>query len=78
MRATRWLAALTVLWWAEGAMACPMCKEALFDPAQLPQRLSTARGYAASIALMLGMPLLLIGGVVALIVRAQRRARTLR
>ena len=53
--------------------SCPGCKEALFDPAQLPQRLSTARGYALSIGLLLMVPATLIGGLTALIVRAQRR-----
>ena len=55
------------------AMACPACKEALFDPSQLAQRLSTAKGYALSIALLLSVPALLIGGITALIIRAARR-----
>lgn len=53
--------------------ACPGCKESLFDPAQLPQRLATARGYALSIGLMLAMPLGLVVGVALLILRAQHR-----
>ena len=57
------------------AMACPGCKESLFDPAQLPQRLATARGYALSIGLMLAMPLGLVVGVALLILRAQHRER---
>ena len=57
--------------------ACPGCKEALFDPGQLQQRLAAARGYALSIGLMLGMPLALVGGVALLILRASRRARSL-
>ncbi len=50
-----------------------MCKEALLDPAQLPQKLRTAKGYALSIGLLLTMPIALVGGVTALIVRASRR-----
>ena len=57
------------------AMACPMCKESLFDPGQLPQKLSTARGYALSIGLMLAVPAALIAGVTMLVVRAARRAK---
>ena len=55
--------------------ACPGCKEGLFDPGQLQQKLATARGYALSIGLMLAMPLALVGGVALLILRASRRAR---
>ena len=58
---------------SEVVEACPGCKEALFDPSQLHQRLSTAKGYAFSIGLMLLMPVGLIGALTALIVRAQRR-----
>ena len=55
------------------AQACPGCKEALFDPAELPQRLSAAKGYALSIGLLLAVPAALVGGLTWLIVRAQRR-----
>lgn len=54
-------------------IACPGCKEALFDAGTLPQKLAAAKGYALSIGLMLAMPLLLIGSVGVLIVRAHRR-----
>ena len=57
-------------------MACPACKEALFDPGQLKQTLATAKGYAMSIALLLSVPAALIGGTAALIVRAHRRQRS--
>ena len=56
--------------------ACPACKEALFDPGQLKQTLATAKGYAMSIALLLSVPAVLIGGTAALIVRAHRRQRS--
>ena len=55
------------------ASACPMCKEALFDPGQLHQRLATAKGYALSIGLMLSVPVILVTTVATVIVRAQRR-----
>ncbi len=55
------------------AEACPGCKEALFDPGQLAQKLSTAKGYALSIAVLLTVPCALIATVTVLIVRAQRR-----
>ena len=57
------------------ASACPGCKEALFDPGQLPQKLATAKGYALSIGLMLGMPAALIGGIAWLIARGARPPR---
>ncbi len=57
--------------WHASASACPGCKEALFDPQELPQRLGAARGYAASIALLLLMPVGLIGGIAALVWRAR-------
>ena len=55
--------------------ACPGCKEALFDPSELPQKLSTARGYALSIGLMLAVPAALIAGITLSILRASRRSR---
>ena len=53
--------------------ACPGCKEALFDPGELPQKLATARGYALSIGLLLLVPFGLVGGLAALVGLAQRR-----
>ncbi len=55
------------------AMACPGCKEALFDPGQLPQKLATAKGYALSIGLLLAVPFGLIAGITLSILRASRR-----
>lgn len=60
------------------AAACPGCKEALFDPAQLPQKLATAKAYAVSIGVMLAVPTLLIGGLTALIVSSVRHRRSTR
>lgn len=53
--------------------ACPMCKEALGDPAQAQAVTRVARGYAVSIAALIGMPFILVSGVAMLIVRANRR-----
>lgn len=61
--------------WSAAAHACPGCKDALVEPTELPQRLGAARGYAASIALLLLMPAGLVGGIAALIWRSQRPPR---
>ncbi|GEM_PF-1924235 len=53
--------------------ACPACSESLFDPKQLHQRLSAAKGYALSIALLLCVLFGLVGGITALVMQAQRR-----
>ena len=66
---------LTVVVFPSLAQACPACKEALFDPGQLHHKLSTARGYALSIGLMLTIPLGLITAVGVAIACAQRRHR---
>ena len=72
---------ITLLWlFSQIAEACPACKEALFDPGQLHQKLSAAQGYALSIIVLLSVPALLIAGVTALMVREMlkgRRARSL-
>ena len=57
------------------AGACPGCKEALFDPGQLAEKLATAKGYALSIGVLLAVPFLLIGGYTLAIARAARRAK---
>ncbi|MBI3011455.1 MAG: hypothetical protein HYY58_03050 [Candidatus Omnitrophica bacterium] len=67
------LTSLTAMLTLAGAvMACPLCKESLFDPTQLQQKLSMAKGYALSIGLLLAMPAGLVGALALLIVRAQR------
>ncbi len=60
---------------ASSVWACPGCKDALVEPTELPQRLGAARGYAASIALLLLVPAGLVGGIAALIWRSQRPPR---
>lgn len=69
---SRLWAFLAVMLWAGSAWACPGCKEALYDPAQSKQVAATAKGYAISISLLLGVPVLLIGGVATAIVRQRR------
>ncbi len=59
--------------WPAAVLACPLCKEALFEVGQLQQKLSTARGYALSITLMLAVPSVLIAGIATLVVRSSRR-----
>ena len=61
--------------WAVSAQACPGCSEALFDPAQGAARVGTLRGYLVSIVVLLGVPVLMIGGMAMAVVRASRRAR---
>ena len=61
------------LLWPAVTWACPLCKELLTDPGQFSQKLATAKGYAASILLLLSVPALLIGGVTLLVVRSHRR-----
>lgn len=53
--------------------ACPGCKEALFEPGKVAQNLATARGYALSIALLLAVPVALIGTITLLIARARKK-----
>jgi hypothetical protein len=67
------LLALVLLSMVPQAEGCPGCKEALFDPAQLSQKLATAKGYALSIGLLLAVPFALVGAIAAIVVRAQRR-----
>ena len=64
-----------LLLFSQAAEACPGCKEALFDPSQLPQKLSAAKGYALSIMLLLSVPVLLIGTVTLAVVRARGKGR---
>ncbi len=68
------LGSLAVVTAARAVSACPMCKELLFEPGQITQRLSMASGYAIAIGLMLGMPIVLVGGVAVLLIRARRRS----
>ena len=57
------------------AEACPGCKEALFDPGKLTEKLATSKAYALSIGMLLTVPFLLVGGVAFAIARASRKRR---
>jgi hypothetical protein len=57
------------------AHACPLCGEALFDPAQGEASSRVAKGFILSIAALASMPFILAGTVATLIVRSARRAR---
>ena len=57
------------------AWACPGCKDALVDPAQVGTRLGMARGFAWSIGLLLAMPATLIGAVTLRVVWAARQRK---
>ena len=59
--------------WIPSASTCPDCKEALFDPGQIQQKRSTARGYAVSIGMLLTVPAGLVGGITTLILKSRRR-----
>jgi len=59
------------------ALACPLCKEALFDPGQAEATSRLAKGYTVSIATLLSIPLVLVGGIAIRVVRASRRANRL-
>lgn len=65
-----------IAWWMfqATAWACPLCKEALLDPGQAAAQSGLARGYAMSIAVLLGVPALLMGMIAWRIARASRRA----
>lgn len=74
-RRATWLLVFGLFLFTGVAWACPMCKEALGDPARPHTVTRAAKGYAVSIAALIGMPFLLVGGLATLIVRGHRRAR---
>ena len=55
------------------AGACPLCKDALVEPGQRAAQSRAARGYAFSIAALLGTPAVLIGGITTLVARSSHR-----
>ena len=57
----------TVLW------ACPTCSDGLFDPQGAATQSRVLKGYAVSIAALLGVPLLMVGGIAWRLVRSSRR-----
>ena len=71
-----WIVILTIAYLLAPftAAACPMCKESLFDPGQIGQKIATAKGYAISIGMLLAVPFILVASVIALVARSTRRA----
>lgn len=67
--------AIVILGVVPAASACPGCKEALFDPGQLSQKLATSKAYALSIGLLLSVPFLLIGGLSWLVIRSSKASK---
>ena len=58
-------------------LACPLCKEALFSPGEAAAQSRVVQGYAISIAVLLGIPILLVGGLALWLVRSARRTKHL-
>ena len=57
---------------ATNALACPFCRDALFAPAEAAVQRAAANGYLVSIVTLIGVPLLLVAGMVVWIVRSAR------
>jgi len=68
---------LFLAWWLWPVIvwACPFCSEALFSPGQTAAQQGVWKGYLVSIAVLIGIPLALVGTVACVIVRAIRRSR---
>ncbi len=60
--------------WSPDVAACPWCKGALFSPGEAAAKSGLAKGYALSIAALLGIPLLLVGGIAFAVIRSMRHA----
>lgn len=58
----------TLLW------ACPLCKDALLSTGDAAVARRAASGYTISIAALLGVPIVLIGGTTVALTRSARRA----
>ena len=69
------VAAVVMFLFAQAAHACPGCKEALFDPGQLAEKIATEKGYAFSIGVLLAVPFFLTGGLIAAVARSIRRQK---
>jgi len=73
--ASWFVAALVIFLFAQTAQACPGCKEALFDPGQLAEKITTAKGYAFSIGVLLMVPFILTTVLTLLIARSIRKSK---
>ena len=70
-----WMAGVVSWLLPLSAWACPLCGEALFGVGDATARRGLFYGYLVSIVILLGVPALLIGGLVLLIRRASRQAK---
>ena len=59
------------------AWACPWCKDALFSPGEAASQNGAAKGYALSIGLLLGLPVLMLSVIALAVIRSARRAKRL-
>ena len=57
------------------AMACPWCKDALFSPGESAAQSGAAKGYALSIGILLGLPVLMLAVIALAVIRSIRRAK---
>ncbi len=67
------------VWAVPSVLACPFCQEALLAPGQAAAQSATWRAYVFSIATLIAVPALLVGGLVTWVVcaaRVHRRERT--
>ena len=69
------LCAVCWFWVQTTAWACPWCQDALFAPGEAAAKSGMAKGYAWSIAALLGVPTLLVGTTALAIIRAVRRTK---
>ena len=60
------------------ASACPLCKDALLSTGDAAPARRAASGYTISIAALLGVPVVLIGGTTVALTRSARRAKRCR
>ena len=57
--------------------ACPWCKDALFSPGEAASQSGAAKGYAWSIGLLLGLPVLMLSVIALVVIRSARRTKRL-
>ena len=57
--------------------ACPWCKDALFSPGESAAQSGAAKGYAWSIGILLGLPVLMLAVMTFAVIRSARRAKRL-
>ena len=55
--------------------ACPWCKDALFSPGESAAQSGAAKGYAWSIGILLGLPVLMLAVITFAVMRSIRRTK---